>query len=235
MSRKRKPIYARDVVAEIMATIPKLTDEEWAKRDAQVKANQWERTKRDRAEQWRHIRTELLDKGLSKRCVDEIAAGRTFTTPAESATRSMRDGITVLAGNVGCGKTYAAHLWLLRANRLRPDLWRPQEVCRVTATWFARQSRYGPEDKLANLATVRRLLIDDLGVEFADGKRSFVVDFDELLDIRWSACLPTVITCNLVADEFKTRYGPRIVDRIRGGGAFVNVSGPSLRGGGEGP
>jgi DNA replication protein DnaC len=135
-------------------------------------------------------------------------------------------GVWCLSGNPGCGKTFAAHLWAIGEGHHRGGRI-------VTASAFARMSRYpvdGAPDKFETFAEPERLVIDDMGVEYADQRGSFLADIDELINLRWSSERGTLITTNLSMDEFKERYEERIADRIRDRGGWVNVGAESLRG-----
>ncbi len=232
MSKSSKDGRTMRFLREIIALWPKRTDAEWAAHDARIREARAKEARWERIERWPQIRAALVEQGLSPRHLDNIAHGDTQDTPAVKAMRAnAHRGVCVLAGNVGCGKTYAAHLWLLEAEKRHPHEWQPQQARMITSTWFARQSRYDGDGKFADISTVKRLVIDDMGVEYADTRGSFLVDLDELLDLRWRACLQTVITTNFSSEAFKERYGHRISDRIRHEGKYVVVKHPSLRGG----
>lgn len=62
-------------------------------------------------------------------------------------------------------------------------------------------------------------------------KGAFTNSLDGLVDARYRHLLPTVITTNLRAEEFKARYGARAIDRLRERGEFVELNGASLRAG----
>ena len=79
------------------------------------------------------------------------------------------------------------------------------------------------------MGKVPLLVIDDLGAEFNDSKGFFASLLDELIDARYSHKLATIVTSNLDLEAFKTRYGVRIVDRIREAGRFVGCGAESLR------
>ncbi len=71
------------------------------------------------------------------------------------------------------------------------------------------------------------LVIDDLGVEvWSDRFQSML---DGLLDTRYSSDLATILTTNLHLEAFRSRYGARITDRIRGSGGFFESAEPSRR------
>lgn len=210
--------------------IPDLTDEEWDANDARVKAEIEKERFAARGREWGELKRELLSRGLAKRHLRNIVSAELVRTPSVEAISKMRgDGAYILSGNVGCGKTHAAHVWLLDAENIDRLSWEPARVRMVTAAWFARQSRYG-NDKFDLLSSVPRLVIDDLGVEYADEKQSYLVDFDELLDLRWRDGKPTLITTNLDDTEFRERYHGRIFDRVCDEGRWFNVTHLSMRG-----
>ena len=62
-----------------------------------------------------------------------------------------------------------------------------------------------PRVNIDVLAKPSRLVLDDLGVEYADDKGSFRVDFDELMDMRWKSNSATLITTNLNQGDFQKR------------------------------
>jgi DNA replication protein DnaC len=71
------------------------------------------------------------------------------------------------------------------------------------------------------------LVIDDIGTEVQTPSWQQVLD--DVLDARWQCSLATVLTSNLSAENFKTRYGERIADRIRDDGCVASLSGQSMR------
>ena len=214
-----------------LAPLSRLTAEQWAEQDARVRRELAQEAAQARCEQWQVTRTALLEQGLSARHVDELVdpARVTLDTPALVALPGQRVGISVLAGNVGSGKTYAAHCWLLQSWQDDPATWTPHGLRMVTAPAFARGQRYG-EDKFTALAKAKRLVVDDMGTEYADPNGSFLVDFEELVDLRWRAKLPMLIITNLDKIDFKERYGERIADRIRSEGRWISCKRESLRG-----
>lgn len=133
--------------------------------------------------------------------------------------RGDADGIVVLSGPPGCGKTVAAAWWALRS---------PRPTRFIRAAEFARSSRYAHEDRQALFAH-RRMCLDDLGAEYADAKGSFAVDLDELVDLFYADRRRLVITTNLDAKAFRGRYGARIADRLAECGEWIVVRDRSMR------
>jgi hypothetical protein len=159
----------------------------------------------------------IREKGLRKTgALDAIQA------PPEGAH------LIVLSGGVGCGKTTAASWWLWHGAHGHRQYARTGPPRFVAVSWFARHSRYEYE-RFDALERARALVVDDLGMEYADAKGSFVADLDALLDARYRNLLPTVLTTNLESDDFMERYGPRLRSRIHEFGCFINVNGPDLR------
>lgn len=203
-------------------------------RDKEIQAK-LDKEKRIRdLEEWQDRKQSFLDRGLCLRhlefCYKEISPK---PSPAMDTAASLgaSTGLFVMSGNVGSGKTQAAHYWLLDAFNRNPSEWHPAGIRMATAAWFARTSRYAKDgDKFELLAKPRKLVLDDLGVEFSDKGGSFLVDLDELLDLRWSSKSATLILTNLDAAEFKSRYGKRLYDRARGEGRWFDVKHPSMRG-----
>lgn len=186
-----------------------ISEEEWAAREAnrQVAAR----------------RAPLVDAGVPVDLVDLVFGGklRMDEGPVKVA-QTTNNRIVVLAGQVGLGKTCAAAVWLCREVPYGTRrLW-------VSAPRLARWERYDDE-AMDRLLLASRLVIDELGVEFADTKGNFQAVLDEVVSTRFSNRRPTLITTNLNAEDFKARYGERIADRIREDGDFHGFTGKSLR------
>lgn len=195
----------RDVEAEIAAA--------W-RRDLEVRAAREE------------ARVRLIGERFPARAVAAARAADT-STPAIAAisewANANEEGIAVLAGVPGCGKTTAATWWALELQHGRPA------PMFLRATELASTSRFDA-DARAHWMRASALVLDDLGTEYADAKGSFRVDLDELVDVFYAGRRTLVITTNGTRDEFHTRYGERIYDRLRECGAWLTVTGGSLRG-----
>ena len=143
---------------------------------------------------------------------------------AQSRSRE-RGAITVLAGPPGTGKTIAAVEWLLlgRAGRF------------ITAAHLARSAR----EAIPEILAAPLLVVDDLGGEYLDAPGWMSALLEELVNDRMSWDRPTVFTTNLRAKApaadpgapcFLSRYGARIVDRMRERGEYLWITGESRRG-----
>lgn len=155
--------------------------------------------------------------------------------------------VLVLVGPTGTGKSLAAaSVFLSLRHRVTDPTWdgvastgwrwaSPGAV--VTAPRLSRLPRYGPgSEELERLLAVPLLVLDDLGLEtLALGDK-----LDELLDVRMGRRLRTVITANMEPAALAAKYGDRVADRLRLGGAVVvsicaQVGGRSLRQAGATP
>jgi hypothetical protein len=155
-----------------------------------------------------------------------------------AAMAAVGMGITllVLSGSPGTGKTFAAVRWIVDyvndsknwtppgvVHRMlgRPPVW-------TTGPSLSRWDHWDPE-QMAKLLRAPRLVIDDLGTEFLDKGGFYASLLDEVINQRYEASLPIVITTNLDKDGFKARYGERIADRIRQSGKAMGCGNQSMR------
>lgn len=132
-----------------------------------------------------------------------------------------RTGFTILAlcGEMGRGKTFAG-AWLLA--QLGGRYISAEEMRRTYV-------RFSPNDAdVSRAKRARVLVIDDLGTEL-DAEEGAAALFDLLNKRMGNPYGWTLLTANLLADEFTERYGERTIERIKQCGAFMEVSGPNLR------
>lgn len=152
------------------------------------------------------------------------------TTPAIAAMRAWATDrsrcILVASGPPGTGKTTIAALWCWERMQQNGDNSRALPHW-FTAAEFARSSRYDKER--GELIGVPALVLDDLGVEYADAKGSLRTDIDELVDSFYSSTRRLLVTTNLDAKGFEERYGARVMDRIAEAGTWLPVLGASRR------
>jgi len=164
-------------------------------------------------------RAELEERGWPVRALD--FAERANDTHAVRAMRNHgdREGVLVLSGEKGSGKTVGAAWWALHRDR-------PTRFLRASA--LARLSRYA--DERAELyENCRALVLDDVGAEYSDEKGSFVSDLDELIDTFYGDRRRLVITTNCDGKKFRERYGERITDRLAECGWWEVITDTSMR------
>ena len=181
--------------------------------------------------------------GIPERAAIVVLGSEIEETEAIRAATGTKD-MLVLSGAPGCGKTVAAALWATEEIR-KPELWfytdrmggvygsygnqfKGSPIVWVTAAKLARWERYDQEE-MAKLLKVGKLVIDDLGGEYLDKGGFYASLLDELINERQAGSRSTILTTNLDAAGFSSRYGERIVDRIREGGRFFACGNASLR------
>lgn len=210
---------------------PDLTDEDWARRDAEVAAKEAAfQAERARVANEARCRN-LVDQGVPVKDIERATTGDVVETKAIVAVKAALERIStlvVLSGPRGCGKTTAATWWLMQPRQV-PRFVTTKPVRFTDAPTLARWPRYD-DGKMRELERAIALVIDDLGMEYDDKQGAFRSFLDGLVNARYAMQLPTVITTNLPVDDFKERYGERIADRIREAGSFVGLAGDSLRG-----
>lgn len=209
-------------IGEIVAfRLPERTEAEWAEHDARVERKRLEEeaTQKTAAENKR--RRDFTANGFTVRALD-AALVADESKPALVRVRSWapeNESVLVLSGSAGCGKTVAATWWA----------WHRAPYARfLRSTTFAASSRYNHEqrDEWLNASA---LVLDDLGTEYVDAKGNFQVDLDELIDTYYGDRKPLIITTNCTPADFKTRYGSRVVDRVRECGSWFSIASESLR------
>jgi DNA replication protein DnaC len=214
--RANKLVGIADALGLALPTsLTSMSDEEWAAHDARVAA---ERATHETTAAPRNLA--LIANGFPRRALEEAAHADASKSAIRrvSAWLTRPEGVLVISGGEGCGKTVASAWW---ATRLA------QVATFVRAASFARSSRY--EQDRSALVSAPALVLDDLGAEYLDGKGSFLVDLDELIDVFYGDRKPLLITTNCTDGDFKERYGARIAGRIRERGAFFGIADGSLR------
>lgn len=154
----------------------------------------------------------LRPDALAPSCVDAF----------KSLAAAFAEGrhIVILSGETGTGKTMASSMVsVLKGARM------------VTARQVIEMNRFNGD--FDALCEVPALVVDDLGTEYIDAKGEAESRWDGLFNRRYRMArmnrAPTVVTCNMKAPDFKTRYGARVADRIVEVGRWINVGGNSMR------
>lgn len=133
----------------------------------------------------------------------------------QAAVRGAKEGL-VLNGPTGCGKTWQAYAaWHTVAQHTG---------CRAVAVSvpaFLDSLRPGrvPVLPLEDAERAELLLLDDLAAERASEWTVELVY--RLIDARWNACLPTIVTVNAPTGTLRERLGDRIASRLNGLGRIV--------------
>lgn len=92
---------------------------------------------------------------------------------------------------------------------------------------YNRNYTWETENIIEHLKTVDLLVLDDLGAEnTTDWTKEILFN---IVDYRYNAELPLIITTNCVPEELKAKIGDRIFDRIREMCALVPVTAKSQR------
>lgn len=168
----------------------------------------------------RHLRIKKLRRwGVPKIASEIVVDGPLDKTSAVLAVGGDEVALLrVLAGNPGCGKTIAA---CTRIEDRETGLFvRAAELVELG-------SHYSDRNLLSSYRRCGVLVIDDLGIEYRSDQ--MICRLDELLDSRAGAGMPTIITTNFTADEFRARYEERLWSRIHQFGSYVELDDPDLR------
>ena len=170
----------------------------------------------------------LRDGNFPERAIDRCRADDPGDTPALHQTRQFalqRDRtVLVLLGGTGCGKTTAATWAAREVGGGRPGF--------IRAETLERRGRYDHE--CASWVERRSLLVvDDLGVEYLDGKGAFASLLDGLVDDFYSNRRRLVITSNLDPAGLRARLTDRIWSRICEAATVASCGSVDLRRGGQ--
>lgn len=152
-----------------------------------------------------------------------IAADESAPAIAQMRAWVATDGICVLAGPTGVGKTVGATWWAMRQQHSKGSYIAAPLF--VTADAFFRAARWSEDRERWRSAPT--LIVDDLGLE--PQSDAVTADFDVLVDRFYAERGRLVLTTNLTAAQFRERYGARAHDRLREAGEWLSIVGPSLR------
>lgn len=141
---------------------------------------------------------------------------------AEWVHQTLRHGIRsaeglVLNGPTGCGKTWQAFAaWRTVAQHTGCSAYA------LSMPSYLDSLRPGriPLVPLEEAERAELLLLDDLA---AERPSEWTVELVyRLIDARWNACLPTIVTVNAPKGELRARLGDRIASRLNGLGRIVS-------------
>ena len=128
-------------------------------------------------------------------------------------------GMAVLAGPIGCGKTFAACVLGALTSCYVPD-------CKFVQARAVLKASFENQDYAKHRGL---LIVDDLGREHFTDKGFGIAEWDYFFDSRYSAMQPTIVTTNLTEEEFVEKYNRRIFDRLKECAKWLVFSGSSLR------
>lgn len=165
---------------------------------------------------------------------DATATHPAITAWADTAATDIRTaGFLVLTGPVGTGKTHQAYGALRRIAEAGPDRFEMLATTAPDMYGLLRPggSERGTEHELRRLSRVPLLLLDDLGTEKLSEWTEEATT--RLLNERYNACLPLILTTNLPIrsgnGDLASRLGERLASRLAQDATVVHLSGPDIR------
>lgn len=135
----------------------------------------------------------------------------------------------ILSGPTGVGKTHLAKaaLWALADGTTRGYY-----ITVGTFDYWSKAFEDKPwvrERRRTLLFGVPMLVLDDVGSANRQDSAWMRERFEELFDERYRGQLSSLVTTNLIEDEFKAAVGVRVVDRLRENGQWLYMPGESMR------
>lgn len=147
----------------------------------------------------------------------------------EDARATGRNAI--FFGGLGTGKTLLASAIAIALARRGDDVLfirALNALRRVKATWRV-DAVESDQQAIDAMVKPDLLILDEVGVQF--GSETEILVLYDVLNGRYEACRPTLLTSNLVLPEIKNYLGARVFDRLReGGGETVAFDWESWRG-----
>jgi DNA replication protein DnaC len=169
---------------------------------------------------------------LDKKQRDVLCACQSYAETLEPGTWSP----LWLIGPCGVGKTHlmAAIVRHVIETREMGGAYTTSRgmIRRLRDTWNSNATE--TQEKVMDYFTTMPLLaLDEVGVGF--GSEAELTQLLDVIDGRYSRCLPTVIASNLTADGVRAALGDRIFDRLREGARMLPMTWDSHRamGGGK--
>lgn len=191
----------------------------------------------DKPRPWTYARSMQHARGIPPRIAEMLQAGTTDNTPAVKGLAScLRDGshTVVMWGGTGRGKSVAAARYVMAPYEYGPGTLDRGPLFCTTRDYLRALRNNGPVlDWLWTPDRVElsdRLALDDAGSELADAKGWGPGEIAAMLNSRHERRLVTVITTNMTPEDFRDRYGDRLMSRLQDGGVWLECDGPDLRG-----
>lgn len=202
------------------AAVERIAERSRPHREEQRKA----RERRDRIlSEQRAERTRARNRELSLAQVPPRYRDATADHPAVAdwVARVLRGGLSVaqglvLNGPTGCGKTWQAYAaWHTVAQQTGCS------AVAVSVPAFLDSLRPGraPVASLEDVERATLLLLDDLAGERTSEWTAELIY--RVIDARWNACLPTIITLNAPGTVLRDQLGARVASRLNGLGRIV--------------
>jgi DNA replication protein DnaC len=184
----------------------------------------------DRLEATLDLYSDLTFDAFDPRGAAQDSRRQSSVAAALGATRAFADnpeGWLVLVGPNGCGKT---HLAAAVANaRLSEN--EHAIICPVPdlldhlRSTFAPDSRVTYDELFETIRTAAVLILDDLGTQSATAWAQ--EKLYQLINYRYTAKLPTVVTSNLSPEKLEPRIGSRLRDRSLS--KVIEIDAPDFR------
>jgi DNA replication protein DnaC len=163
---------------------------------------------------------------LDKRQRDVLAACKQFAETLEPGTWST----LWLIGQCGTGKTHllAAMVRHVINEREMGGVYSTSRgmIRRLRDTW-KNDAKESHDGVLRHFVGAPLLALDEMGVGF--GTDAELTQLLDVIDGRYSRCLPTVIASNLNTEGLRAALGDRIFDRLREGARMLPMTWESYR------
>lgn len=145
---------------------------------------------------------------------------------AEEFDDMLREGNgLVITGGTGCGKTHLAVGLGVVGLGIGYEVFATllgDVLMSIRESWGEHsQGRISEARLMEKLCTIKLLILDDLGSEqptdWAKERLAHIVNR------RYVACLPTIVTTNLTIDELETRWSSRVTSRLLGTAQLIEL------------
>jgi len=160
----------------------------------------------------------LTADGMHALITDELKDTQSLRAVRRWLSKAPRKPFLIMMGSLGVGKTLAASYAIVVGGGRYVTM---SEFTRLFSSRW--REDYAKAQKLVKSSAL--LVVDELGIE-DDKHASDALHF--IVDNRQRG--KTIFVGNLGFDQFKTRYDPRTLDRLRPAANAVELTGESLRG-----